>query len=791
MKLSRKWLSEFVDIEASDREYDEAMTLSGSKVELTEDMGAGIVNVVVGRILSLEKHPHADKLQICRVDVGADSPLQIATGAKNVAPEDLVPVALDGSVLPGGVRIDAGELRGVASLGMLCSVKELGLTIHDVPYAVEDGILILQEPCSPGQDIREVLGLDDHVVEFEITPNRPDCLSVIGLARETSAVFGKPLHLHEPKVKAGCGSLEKLLAVEIRDPDLCPRYTARMVKNVKIAPSPAWMRERLRASGVRPINNIVDITNYVMLEYGQPMHAFDFACVNGGRIVVRRAAPGEELETLDGTRRRLTPGMLVIADEHRPVGVAGVMGGANSEITGSTAAVVFESANFNGTSIRQTAVALGMRTDASSRFEKGLDPQGTLPAVQRACELVELLGAGEVLDSVIDVKAADFPATVLSLDAERINRLLGTEIPAPEMAQYLRSLGFAVTGDRVEVPSWRSDIEHYSDLAEEVARLYGYNLLPTTMMRGETTQGGFSDVQRARRLAGTLCRGMGYSEILTYSFVSPSCFDKIRLPASSPLRNAIRILNPLGEDTGIMRTTALPSMMETLSRNYSYRNPSARLYELASVYLPREGETLPEERQLLLLGGYGDMDFFELKGAVEAVLANMNIRGVTFAAEAEHSSYHPGRCASVSAGGVSLGMLGQIHPLVTEEYGMDTPAYAAQLDFPAMLACRAPEARYVPLPRFPSVSRDIAVVCDASIPVAVLESCIARGAAGLLKEVRLFDIYTGSPVPAGKKSVAFSLTLRSDDRTLTDAEADVDVRIILNLLHRELGAVLR
>ena len=628
-------------------------------------------------------------------------------------------------------------------------------------------------------------------MEFEITPNRPDCLSVIGLARETAAVYKCPLRLHTPVVSAGGGSINKLLNVEISAPDLCPRYTARMVKNVKIGPSPAWLRDRLRASGVRPISNIVDITNYVMLEYGQPMHAFDFACVTGGKIIVRRASSGEEMETLDGTRRCLSPDILVIADNERPVGVAGVMGGANSEITGSTTTVVFESANFNGTSVRQTAIALGMRTDASSRFEKGLDPMGTLPAVERACELVELLGAGEVLDGVIDVIAAEFPQITLPLDAKRINRLLGTEIDPLDMARMLRSLGFTVNGDQVGVPSWRSDIEHYSDLAEEVARLYGYNLLPITMMRGETTQGGYSAKQRAERLLGTLCRGMGYSEILTYSFTSPSCFDRIRLPENSALRRAVKILNPLGEDTGIMRTTALPSMLETLARNYSYRNSSARLYELATVYRQMENTPLTEESQMLLLGGYGGMDFFALKGIVQAILSAFRVSAVCFAADDSNPSYHPGRCAVLSVGNVRVGTVGQLHPLVAGNYGIDISVFAAELDFTLLLGCRTPEAQYTPLPRFPAVSRDIAVVCDASVPVAVLEDCIGRGAAGLLKEVRLFDIYTGPPVPVGKKSVAFSLTLRADDRTLTDAEADADVRGILALLNKELGAALR
>lgn len=792
MKLSRKWLSEFVTVTADDRDYAEAMTLSGSKVELTEVMGEEIRNVVVGKLTDIRRHPDSDHMWVCLADVGRKDPIQIVTGAQNVRAGDLVPVAMDGSTLPGGVHITAGMLRGLESRGMLCSLRELGLTRHDFPYAIEDGIFILQEPCRPGDDIRPVLGLDDHVVEFEITPNRPDCLSVIGLARETAATYRVPLRLHTPAVKGSGGSVTEHLDVEIADGDLCPRYTARMVKNVRIGPSPNWLRERLRASGVRPINNIVDITNYVMLEYGQPMHAFDFTCVKGGKIVVRRALAGETIETLDGNARKLTPNMLVIADEHRPVGVAGVMGGANSEITENTALVVFESANFNGVSIRQTAVALGMRTDASSRFEKGLDPLGTLPAVERACELVELLGCGEVINGVLDAIAVVSNPVKLKLEPDKINRLLGTDVSKAEMITILEHLGFTVQDDVITVPSWRADVEHYSDIAEEVARFYGYDKIPTTLMAGDATRGGYSPKQKAENLAGRLCRGMGYSEIMTYSFISPSAYDKVRLPADDPRRRSVTILNPLGEDTSVMRTTALPSMLEILGRNFSYRNQTARLYELATVYKPMADSALADESVILSLGAYGgDSDFFTLKGVVEAVLSGLGVKGTSFSSFAAEAAYHPGRCATVSAGGEKLGILGQLHPLTAENYGMDCSVYAAQLDFSAVLDARAPEPLYRPLPRFPAVARDIAVVCDVSIPVAVLEECISRGASGLVKDVKLFDVYTGAPIPVGKKSVAFSLSLRADDRTLTDKEADDDIKAILTLLESELGAVLR
>ena len=800
MDLSRKWLAEFVDVSAGDKEYCDAMTLSGSKVEGVSIEGQEIKNVVVGQVMAMERHPDSDHMWTCQVDVGTGEPVQIVTGAQNVSVGDLVPVAKDDSWLPGEVHITAGKLRGVLSNGMLCSYKELGMTDHDWPHSVVDGIFLLNSDPDlmaknpkPGDDIPTLLGLDDHIVEFEITPNRPDCLSVIGLARETAATFDLPLRLHTPEVKGTDGtSVAELLDVEIENPELCPRYTARMVRNVKIGPSPLWMRERLRASGVRPINNIVDITNYVMLEYGQPMHAFDFSCVEGGKIVVRTAREGEVIQTLDGNDRKLTPNMLCICDAHKPVGVAGVMGGANSEIVGDTAMVVFESANFNGVSIRRTATALGMRTDASARYEKGLDPMNTYKGVQRACELVELLGCGEVIDGIIDVIAADQAPRTVKLEPEKINGLLGTDISEEEMRAMLKRLGFTLDGDNITVPSWRSDVEHYSDIAEEVARLHGYDKIPVTLMRGETTQGGFTDKQKAERRTGELLRGMGYSEIITYSFISPSYYDKIRLPADSSKRKCVTILNPLGEDTSVMRTTALPSMLETLARNWSYRNKAAHLYEIATVYHPVEGQDLAEERPMLSLGAYGDdMDFFALKGVVEQVLSALNVKEVTFSARQDIAAFHPGRCAEVRANGVFLGMVGQLHPLTAKNYDMDCDVFAAQLDFLELLAQRSPEAKYEPLPRFPSVTRDIAVVCGKEITVAALEDCIRRGAEGLLKEVELFDIYTGSPIPEDKKSVAFNLTLRADDRSLTAAEADEDVKSILELLEKELGAVLR
>jgi len=896
MILSRNWLNEFVDLkDITDKEFNDEMTLSGSKVETIERPDENLKNVVVGKILEMKRHENSDHMWVVKIDVGQAEPVQIVTGAWNVHVGDYVPAALSGAHLPGGVKIEKGELRGVESNGMLCSLKELGMTAeHDFPYAVitpaallndyhpidpakpsipadikpgdkvygpvvaakvlecaplgdgtfhtcldlgnatavpdtrcsnlhegdlvayntksdtictledlhaeqkefphciADGIFILrEEDAEPGLNMAHILGFDDSIVEFEITPNRPDCLSVIGLAREASATFKRPLKLHTPEPHGCGGSIAEIVDIDIEDGDLCPRYTARMVKNVKIAPSPRWMRERLRASGVRPINNIVDITNYVMLEYGQPMHAFDFSCVEGGHIIVRTAREGETVQTLDGNERKLTPNMLCICDEHKPVCVAGVMGGANSEIVGDTAMVLFESANFNGVSVRRTASALGMRTDASSRYEKGLDMMNTIKAVERACELVELLGCGEVVDGVMDVVAKEKAPTVVKLEPDKINALLGTELSEDLMREILVSLGFILNGDDIYVPSWRGDVEHYSDIAEEVARFYGYNKIPCTLMRGETTRGGFSEQQRFDRAIGGAVRALGYDEIITYSFISPTYYDKIRMPKDSSLRNSLKILNPLGEDTSIMRTTILPSMLEIIARNHSYRNKSARLYELGKIYLPRE-DGLADEPKYLSLGAYGDgVDFFSFKGSIETLLHELRITDVKYVACTDNDSYHPGRCAKVYAGETYLGVFGQIHPLVAANYGMDTEVYTAELSFDAMYEKRGDIPVYQPLPKFPAVTRDIAVVCDEAVTVGALEESIRRGAKGLLKDVSLFDIYRGSGVAIGKKSVAFNLVLRADDRSLTGEEADEGVQSILAALKADHNAVLR
>ena len=794
MNISRKWLREFVDITATDKEYDSVMTLAGQKVETTERMDAEIKNVVVGKVLSMKKHENSDHMWVCMVDCGIGEPVQIVTGAQNVHEGDLVPVAQHNSYLPGGIHITKGKLRGVESCGMLCSYKELGLTEHDCPEAYADGIWILNnEGCKVGEDMNVVIGNDDSIVEFEITNNRPDCYSLIGLARETAAAFNVPMKHHEPVVKGDAeGNLCDLLDVDVQADDLCPRYTARMVRNVKIAPSPKWMRQRLRSAGIRPINNIVDITNYVMVEYGQPMHAFDYRYVKGGKIVVRRAGADKTLTTLDGNVRVLQPDMLVIADETKPVGLAGVMGGENSEIVADTVDVVFESANFLGSSIRKTALALGMRTDASAKFEKDIDPMLTVPAVNRACELVELLGAGEVMDGMIDVlNYVPQPVTV-KLEPERINALLGTNISEADMIEYLHREEVPVVDGMIQVPSWRPDLRVMADIAEEVARYYGYNNIETTLMRGATTMGGYSDEQKLENAAGAAARALGYSEIITYSFVSPSSFDAIRIPADSPLRKTVKLVNPLGEDTSIMRTVILPSMLDILSRNFAFKNKGVKLYEIGKIYLPVEGEKLPNEPKRMIFGTYGEHEnFFTLKGEVDTLLEQLNVHPATYVADTKNPSYHPGRCADIMIDGKKLGVIGQIHPLVAEGYGISGEVYVAELDFTGLQSALAPERVFHSLPKFPTVSRDLALVCDEAMTVGMLEACIKKAGGKLLRSIQLFDIYRGPGIAPGKKSVAFSLELRADDRTLTDEDTTGVTNAVLEKLKNDLGVTLR
>ena len=795
MKLNRKWLhEEFVDLShVSDREYVEKLTIFGQKVETWERMDAEIKNVKVGKVLSIVRHENSDHMWVCQIDVGEEEPVQIVTGAQNVKEGDLVPTCLHNSWLPGGVHITKGKLRGVKSNGMLCSFAELGLTQNDLPGAYADGIWILNdEDCKPGDDINLVIGNDDTIVDFEITNNRPDCYSIIGLARESAAAFGMKMKHHEPVVHGSeAGDIYDYLDVEVPAEELCNRYTARMVANVKIGPSPKWLRQRLRANGVRPINNIVDITNYVMLEYGQPMHAFDYRYITDKKIIVREAEEGETLTTLDGNVRNLKAGMLVIADDNRAIGLAGIMGGENSEIMDDTTTVVFESANFNGTSIRQTALALGMRTDASGKFEKHLDPMLTVPAVQRACELVELLQCGDVMNGTIDIINYVPEEKTLPLEVEKINKLLGTDISKEEMVKYLSLLEIGVEGDTILVPSFRPDLNLMADVAEEIGRSYGYNEIPTTAFK-TSTQGGYSPEMKLETKAGTLCRALGYSEIITYSFVSPTIFDQIRIPADSSLRNALRIQNPLGEDTSIMRTIALPSMLEILSRNNAYHNKAVKLYELAKIYLPVDGEPLPEEPKMLLLGAYGEgTTFFSVKGELEAIFTGLRLKKASYAAVKDNPSYHPGRCAAVSIDGIEVGVIGQVHPIVAKNYGIDVEVYCAEINFTKLFDLQLPDATYTPLPKYPTVTRDLALICDEAITVAQAEEVMTAAAGKLLRGIKLFDIYRGIGVPEGKKSMAFSLQLRADDRTLTDTDSEAVVSKVLAAVQEKLGASLR
>jgi len=760
------------------------MTLSGSKVEGFEVEAEEVSNVVVGKILAIEKHPDADKLVVCQLDVGQGEPLQIVTGATNVFVGAIVPVALDGAHLPGGVKIRKGKLRGVESCGMLCSIAELGVTEHDFPGTIADGIMIITEPCEIGQDIHEALGLNDVCVEFEITPNRPDCLSVIGLAREASATFSRPMKEIAPCVKNETGDIHELLSVTVENSELCPRYTAKVIKNVKIAPSPRWMRERLRASGVRPINNLVDITNYVMLEYGQPMHAFDLRHVEGSKIVVRNAREGETIMTLDGTERALSPEMLVICDEKKPSAVAGVMGGEYSGIMDDTVTVVFESANFKGSSIRTTAKKLGMRTESSARFEKGLDAQNTVPAVLRACQLVEELGAGEVVGGIIDIDNTNYQPAKIKFQPNWISNFLGIEIPAEEQKSYLEKLQFTVEDDIITVPSWRGDVEHKADIAEEVVRLYGYDKIPSTQLLGEAS-GGYTPRQQFDRDLSRLMRAAGCYEVATYSFISPKYYDKIHLPADSELRKSIVITNPLGEDSSIMRTTALPSMMEVLARNYNARSASARLYEQATEYYPTEPDQLPIEQPKLIGGFYGaSEDFFSVKGVVELIAREYGITGMTFTAKRDDPTFHPGRCAEITVGEQKLGTVGQVHPLVADEYGIDTEVYLFTLDMDVLFENRDANKQYKQLPKFPAVTRDLALLCADELPVGEIEACIRRVCGKLLEEVTLFDIYKGQQIESGKKSVAYSMVLRSAEKTLTDSDCEAVMQKLMKELEK-------
>ncbi len=796
MNLSMKWLSDYVTLDTTVKEFCAAMTMSGSKVEVATEEGSEIKNVVVGKLLSVVPHENSDHLVVCQVDVGQEQPIQIVTGAPNVKAGDIVPVALCGAELPNGVKIKKGKLRGVESNGMLCSLGELGLTVHDFPYAIADGIFLIQEDCQIGQDIHEAIGLNDTSVEFEITSNRPDCLSVTGLAREAAATYHVPLNLKKPTFQGIDGNIQDALQVEIQNKEKCPRYAAGIVKNVKIAPSPRWMRERLRASGVRPINNLVDITNYVMLEYGQPMHAFDLRYVKDGKIVVRNAAEGETITTLDGVTRTLSPEMLVIADAEKPIAVAGVMGGEYSGIMEDTNTVVFESAYFEPVQVRRTAKKLGMRTDASARYEKGLDPEGCLRTLERAFELVELLGAGEPVRTHIDLDYNEKQRNRIPFDPDWINKFLGTDISREEMCDTMKMLEIEVDGDICISPSFRIDLERPADLAEEVARIYGYNNIPSTVIKG-VANASLTPKQKFRRTLENATVAVGCYGILTYSFISPKYFDKIALPADSSLRKTVVISNPLGEDTSVMRTTTLPSMLETLSLNYKNRNAAVALYEIGKEYLPTAPDKLPEEPDRLTIGMYGDdADFFTLKGMVETILETAGLHDCTYKACSTDAPFdeicalHPGRSAVIYAGETPIGYLGEVHPTVQKNYEIGTRTYVAKLLIDEMQPLAQTEITYQPLPKFPAITRDLSLVCADEVPVGDLQAAMKNAVGSILEQITLFDVYKGEQIAAGMKSVSFSIRMRSHEGTLTDEQADAAMKRVLKAL-KEHGATLR
>ena len=785
---------DYVDVnDIDEKTFADDMTLSGSKVESWSTEGEELKNIVVGQILSLERHPDSDHMWICSVDAGDDAPIQIVTGAQNLKVGDYVPAALHNSVVHGGHKITKGKLRGVESCGMLCSLGELGLTVHDFPYAIEDGIFVLGDDCNrtPGMDIKEAIGLNDTVTEFEITPNRPDCLSVVGLAREAAVTFGRKLTVPTNEYKTAGGDVKELLhSVTIDAPDKCYRYAGAVVKNVRVKPSPKWIRERLRASGVRPINNIVDITNFVMLEYGQPMHAFDLRYLDGGRVIVRNAAEGESITTLDGIERRLSPETLVIADENKPVAVAGVMGGEFSGIMDDTNTIVFESACFYGPSIRKTAKKLGMRTEASGRFEKGLDPDGCLMSLKRALQLVEELDAGDIVDGVVDVYPNPKQQTVIDFCPDWVNNFIGINVSADEQKKILTDLEFEVKDGKIYVPSFRSDVEHKADISEEIARFYGFDKIAVRELQG-AADGGLDDFQKFEKLIVSRCIALGLSEIVTYSFISPKAYDKIALPSDSALRKCVVISNPLGEDTGVMRTSMIPSMMDTLSRNYNNRNLSAFLFENGKVYIPNGEDELPDENRTLSIGMYGDgIDFFTLKGKVEALFAAAGVVGYDVEPVTDNPTFHPGRTARFTVGNEEVALLGEIHPDVAENYSIGTKVYVASISVDKLFKYQHTKRVYKPSPRFPALTRDLAVVCDRITPVLLLEKLIAKAVGKTLEHISLFDVYQGEQIEKGKKSVAFSLRLRAADKTMTDAEADEAMNKAIKALDA-VGAELR
>ncbi|MBM7582052.1 phenylalanyl-tRNA synthetase beta chain [Caldicoprobacter guelmensis] len=797
MLVPLKWLKEYVKVDVPVEQLAHRLTMTGTKVESITRLGEGISNVVVGKILEIKPHPNADKLVVCVVDVGKCK-VQIVTGAPNVKEGQLVPVALDGATLPGGYKITATTLRGVESQGMLCSGEELGLTEEDYPGAGVDGILILQEEYPLGMDIKEALGLDDHVLEFEVTSNRPDCLSVIGIAREASVALNSSFTLPHIEVKPGIGDVNAEAKVVVEAPDLCPRYCARVVKDVKIGPSPRWMQRRLISAGVRPINNIVDITNYVMLEMGQPMHAFDLDKVAGRTIVVRTAREGERLVTLDDKERVLSPDMLVIADVEKPIGLAGVMGGANTEITDGTRNILLESALFDRGVIRQTAKALGIRSEASLRFEKGLDIHNARAALDRAVQLIQELGIGTVVEGVIDVCHGSLEKRILEIPWKRVNSLLGLNLSADEMADILARLEFKVEvkGEymRIEVPSFRQDIEGVADIAEEVARIYGYNNIPMTLMEGTQSRGRKTRRQKLMDRVKDVLVGTGLYEVVTYSFTSPKVYGLLGITNPQLIPKTVRILNPLGEDQSIMRTTLIPSLLEVLSRNRNRGMERCQIFEIGPAFLPKSLplEDLPEEKPLLTIAEYGlDLDYYDLKGKVEVLLDELGLLDEAEFVPHAHPTFHPGRTALLKIKGKGVGLLGEIHPKVAKNFQLEVRVLVAELELDTLLDFAKEEKRYRPLPKYPAVERDLALVVKKEVLAAQVENCIKELGGELLERVELFDVYEGRQIPEGYKSIAYSLSYRAADRTLTDEEVNSLHDKIVKGLEQRLGARLR
>lgn len=806
MNTSLKWIKALVPgLDCTPQEYADAMTLSGSKVEGYEIGNADLEKIVIGQVKSVEQHPDADKLVICQVDIGESSPIQIVTGAPNVFEGAKVPVVLDGgrvagghdgSRTPGGIKIKKGKLRGIESNGMMCSIEELGSNRDMFPEAPENGLYIFGEDAPVGEDAAAYLGLDDAVVEYEITSNRVDCFSVLGIAREAAATFRKEF---VPPVVTETGNEENvndyMKCVSIQDTDLCTRYTARVVKNVKFAPSPKWMQERLRSHGIRPINNLVDITNYVMEEYGQPMHAYDLDTIAGKEIIVRRAAAGEKFTTLDGQERELDENVLMICDKEKAVGIAGIMGGENSMITENVQTMLFEAACFDGTNIRLSGKRIGLRTDASAKFEKGLDPNLAMEAMNRACQLVEELGAGEVVGGAIDVYPVKKEGIRLPFEPEKYNRLLGTEISKEEMLGYFAKLelGYDEDSNEVLIPSWRQDLLCDADLAEEVARFYGYDKIPTSLPKGETTVGGKSFKHRMEDLAKETAEFCGFSQAMTYSFESPKVFDKLLLPEDSSLRRAVSISNPLGEDYSIMRTISLNGMLTSLSTNFGRRNKNVRLYELGNIYLPKQLPLteLPEERMQFTLGMYGEGDFFTMKGVVEEFLYTSGLRNkAEFDPDSGYSFLHPGRQANIIYEGSVMGYLGEIHPAVAANYAIKDRVYIAVIDMPEIVSRASFDYKYEGITNFPVSSRDLSMVVPKNVLVGDIEKIFAQRGGKYLESYELFDIYEGEQIEKGFKSVAYSLKFRGKEKNLEENDITSAMKKILNGLE-SLGIQLR